>query len=46
MAEKRDGGYSIVASALYKNLEAEWLFPQEKANLHTTAMSKGEAKML
>jgi hypothetical protein len=45
MAEKRDGGYRIVASALYRNLEAEWLFPQEKTNLYTTAMSIGEAKM-
>jgi hypothetical protein len=26
--------YSVFDSALYRNLNAEWLFPQEKATLH------------
>jgi hypothetical protein len=28
--------YSIFDSALYRNLDLKWLFPQEKATLHDT----------
>ena len=38
--------YSIFDSTLYKNLDAKWLFSQEKATLHDVAMSLGESKML
>jgi hypothetical protein len=39
-------GYSIFDSALFRNVEAEWLFSQEKATLHRAAMSICESKML
>jgi hypothetical protein len=38
--------YSIFDSALYRNPEAEWLFPQEKATSHDLQMSTSESKML
>jgi hypothetical protein len=30
---EKEGGYSVFDSALYRNLDAKWLFPQEKAAL-------------
>ena len=39
-------GYSIFDSALYRNLDAEWHFPQEKVTLHDLQMSTSESKML
>jgi hypothetical protein len=38
--------YSIFDSALYRNRDAEWLFPQEKATLHDLKTSTCESKML
>jgi len=38
--------YSIFDSALYRNLEAEWPFPQEKATFHDVQMATSESKML
>ncbi len=38
--------YSMFDSALYRNLKAKWLFPQEKATLHDLKMSTSESKML
>jgi hypothetical protein len=39
-------GYSIFDSALYKGLNVEWLFSQEKATLHDLSMATCESKML
>jgi hypothetical protein len=39
-------GYSIFDSALYRNLEAKWLFPQEKAAFLDLKMATNESKML
>ena len=39
-------GYSIFDSALYRNLDTEWLFPQEKVALQDIQMSTSESKML
>jgi hypothetical protein len=38
--------YSIFDSALYRNRDAERLFPQEKAALHDLQTSTCESKML
>jgi hypothetical protein len=38
--------YSIFDSALYRNLEAEWIFPQEKATLQDLQTATCESKML
>jgi hypothetical protein len=38
--------YSIFDSALYRNLEAEWLSPQEEATFHGVQMATSESKML
>jgi antitoxin (DNA-binding transcriptional repressor) of toxin-antitoxin stability system len=38
--------YSIFDSAVYRKLEAEWLFPQEKATLYDLQMATCESKML
>jgi hypothetical protein len=38
--------YSGFASSAYRIDAAEWLFPQEKATLHTLSMSTYEAKPL
>ena len=37
---------SIFDSAVYRNPDAEWLFPQEKAAIHDLQMSTIESKML
>jgi hypothetical protein len=39
-------GYSIFDSALFRNLEAEWIFPQEKATLQDLQTATCESKML
>jgi len=38
--------YSIFDSALYRTLEAKWLFPQEKATFLDLQTSTCESKML
>jgi hypothetical protein len=38
--------YSVFDSALYRNLETKWLFPQEKATSHDLKMLTSESKML
>jgi hypothetical protein len=38
--------YSIFDSSLYRNLEAKWLFPQEKATLLDLVTPTSESKML
>jgi hypothetical protein len=39
-------GYSIFDSALYRRLNVEWLFSQEKATLQDLPMATRESKML
>jgi hypothetical protein len=39
-------GYSIFTSALYKNLNAKWPFPQEKATFQALVTSTYKVKML
>jgi hypothetical protein len=39
-------GYSISTSALYRNQNAKWLFPQEKATFQALVTSTDEVKML
>jgi hypothetical protein len=46
LAEVMPTRYSIFDSALYRNRDAEWLFPQEKATLHDLQTSTCESKML
>jgi hypothetical protein len=38
--------YSVFDSGAYRNHEAEWLFPQEKATLHDLQMATYESKTL
>jgi len=39
-------GYSIFDSAFYGKLDAELVFPQEKATLHELPTATSESKML
>jgi hypothetical protein len=38
--------YSVFDSGAYRNHDAEWLFPQEKATLHDPQMATCESKTL
>jgi hypothetical protein len=44
--EKCSRNYSIFDSALYRRLNVEWLFSQEKATLQDLPMATRESEML
>jgi hypothetical protein len=43
---RSESRYSIFDSALYRNLDAQWLFSREKATLQYLKMATSESKML